>query len=181
MKKSLFTHKGVAIYAILRHDHPQDIVRTYWYGWSPKCNDAGRDSFDIRDVEGYDGPTGVFQVGVPLPARETRAFDPIAFMKKAIDDHRLQAHIKKLRGARRRTTASRTRIAARRFLVEARFSCGDDCYATERYELAAPDEDSARVRAGHVARASMYADPRIDYVLKVDVLREVPADSEEAT
>jgi len=70
----LFEHQGVTIYPIYRHDEVEDCRRQFSYGYSPNCSDDGVDSFDIRDIAG-------FQEGV---AHEE-------FLKQAIDDGRLLA------------------------------------------------------------------------------------------
>jgi hypothetical protein len=43
-------HKGVTIYHVYRNDQVDEGPRTYWYGYTPSCDDCGTDSFDIRDV-----------------------------------------------------------------------------------------------------------------------------------
>jgi hypothetical protein len=89
--KPLFRRKGVAIYPIYRHDSLDGVRREYWYGYSPDCSDDGTDAFDIREVPGYNGPTGVFRLGeTPRSVR----FDSMEFLRGAIEEGTLQAHIR---------------------------------------------------------------------------------------
>jgi hypothetical protein len=86
----LLRRKGITIYPIHRHDNADDVRREFWYGYSPDCSDHGTDAFDVREVPGYDGPTGIFRLGeTPQAAR----FDPPAFLRRAIDEGALQRHI----------------------------------------------------------------------------------------
>jgi hypothetical protein len=92
--KPILRRKGMKIYPIYRNDDADDMQREFWYGTSPDCSDDGTDSFDIRDVPGYDGPTGAFRVG-EKPSRPAIPFDPLAFLRQAIDAGVLQKHLRK--------------------------------------------------------------------------------------
>lgn len=48
-----FSHKGVSIYPIYRHDFVGGETRKYWYGLSNQSSDAGRHAFDIRLLPNY--------------------------------------------------------------------------------------------------------------------------------
>lgn len=45
-----FEHGDVKVYHVYKNDIMDEGVRNYWYGWSPRCNDDGDDSFDARDL-----------------------------------------------------------------------------------------------------------------------------------
>jgi hypothetical protein len=92
--KPILRSKGVKIYPIYRNDDADDVQREFWFGFSPDCSDDGTDSFDIRDVPGYNGPTGAFRVG-EKKTRAAKPFDAIAFLRRAIDTGVLQSHLSK--------------------------------------------------------------------------------------
>lgn len=75
-----------------------------------------------------------------------------------------------------KTTAPACIPTTRKFLVEVRFNqSATECYATERYEIAADNEDYAVVRAAHMAQESNYATARIVRNIQAEVLRELDA------